>query len=135
MRFILAILASTIVTGCSFYHRPVAIPPDEAAVVDQYKLVRFEGEVASDAERAACAEAGGSISREGMLGWEHCVQTYPDAGQTCTGDADCLGTCRYEGDASQPGARVSGTCQVRDVPFGCYATVEGGRLQHALCVD
>ncbi len=135
MKFLFALFAAITFSGCAWFHAPATPDPEPGAAESSYTHIDVAGEIATPAEHAACGAIGGSIRREGMLGWEHCVQTYPDAGKACSGEADCLGTCRYEGEVAEPGTHVPGTCQVVDVPFSCYATVEDGRLQHALCVD
>lgn len=101
-----------------------------------YQRIEFEGPVATDEERARCAEVGGTIVPSGKLQWENCVQPFADAGQPCTDSADCTGDCRYESEAeAEPGAEVTGTCQVTDARFGCYTVVEGGKIAHTICVD
>lgn len=135
MKFLLPMTALLALAGCAWFHPPATSAPERADPAPAYQTVTVEGEVATAAERAACDAAGGEISREGLLGWEHCVQTYPDAGKTCISHGDCLGTCRYEGPSVAPGSTVEGTCQVRDVAFGCYALVNKGKLEHAICAD
>lgn len=134
MKILLSLAAALALTGCAWFHSPAAEVLDTAPPERAYERVEVADQVATSAERAACERAGGEISREGLLGWEHCVQIYPDAGKVCSDEDDCLGTCRYEGDAP-PGSAVEGVCQTRDVVFGCYAVVDKGVLQHALCVD
>ncbi|MEX1250057.1 MAG: hypothetical protein WEA77_02545 [Hyphomonas sp.] len=135
MKFLLSITALLALAGCAWFHPPSTSAPELAEPAPAYQTVTVGGEVATAAERAACDAAGGVISREGLLGWEHCVQTYPDAGKACIRHDDCLGTCRYEGPPVAPGSTVEGTCQVRDVAFGCYALVDKGKLRHAICAD
>jgi len=134
MRFLLPIFAAVLLSGCMSAAEPEQSAEPESAA---YVRVDVAGQVATDAERAACKAAGGDISREGMLGWEYCVQTYPDAGKVCSGDADCEGTCRADPNnlTIAPGEPATGTCQRVDVPFGCYATIENGKMGHTLCVD
>ncbi|EPX58743.1 hypothetical protein D187_003704 [Cystobacter fuscus DSM 2262] len=65
-----------------------------------------------------------------------CVIPYADAGKACRDGDDCQGSCRYTADGQPPAdAPVTGTCQVSNDPCGCFATVEDGKLQAALCVD
>ncbi|MFN3910426.1 hypothetical protein [Hyphomonas sp.] len=135
MKFLIPAFAALSLAGCALFETPAAPVPEPAEAAASYTPVQVVSEIATPEERAACDAAGGTLGRQGLLGWEQCVQVYPDAGKACTGEADCLGGCRYEGDAAKPGTPVSGTCQVEDVPFGCYASVENGLLQHALCVD
>jgi hypothetical protein len=131
MKHLLPVACALALSACAFLAPPEAPAPQTPA----YQRVDIAGEAATAAERAACAGVGGSISRAGLLGREHCLQTYPDAGKTCSGESDCLGTCRHEPDASAMGKAATGTCQVTDVPFGCYAMVEGGIVSPVLCVD
>ncbi|WP_291208234.1 hypothetical protein [Hyphomonas sp.] len=135
MKFLVPIVAGFAVAGCAWFHPPAAPEVEAVAPAAYYQHVGVAGEVASPAERAACKAAGGEISREGLRGWEHCVQTYPDAGKTCSDHDDCLGTCRYDGPSAPPGSKVTGACQVRDVAFGCYTLVEKGKLGYAICAD
>ena len=131
MKHLLPVACALALSACAFLAPPEAPAPRTPA----YQRVDIAGEAATTAERAACEGVGGSISRAGLLGREHCLQTYPDAGKTCSGESDCLGTCRHEPDASAMGKAATGTCQVTDVPFGCYAMVEGGIVGPVLCVD
>ena len=59
-----------------------------------------------------------------------------DAGTACSGSSDCVGECRYEGEAEPvPQMQVSGTCQATDARFGCYSVVEDGKIAYTICVD
>ncbi len=101
-----------------------------------YIPIRFESQTATADERAACEAAGGEIQQGGLLGGEICVQTFADAGQSCTDSSQCMGLCLAAGDFvvgnSQP---VTGQCKADDNPFGCYQEVENGSPLGALCVD
>lgn len=135
MKFLVPVAAALALAGCAFFQAPEAQAPGNTGAETGYTHIDIAGQRASPEERAACEAAGGRISREGMLGWEHCVQTYPDAGDACSGSDDCLGTCRHSGEQLELGTAAQGTCQIEDVPFGCYAEIEGGKVQPALCVD
>lgn len=101
-----------------------------------YQRIEFEGQKATEAERLACLSAGGTIVPSGKLQWENCVQSFMDAGTACSGSADCIGECRYEGETEPvPDMKVTGTCQATDARFGCYTVVEDGRIAHTICVD
>ena len=101
-----------------------------------HQSIDFAGEKATDDERALCETAGGEVRRDGMAGWERCIQAYDDAGQSCTDSSDCEGRCQIEGEFSDMGKRgVTGRCQATDSPFGCFQTVENGQATAALCVD
>jgi hypothetical protein len=102
----------------------------------EYQRIEFAGQTATEAEREACLAAGGTIVPSGKLQWENCVQPFSDAGAACTGSADCIGDCRYEGEAEPvPDMEVTGTCQATDARFGCHTIVENGKIAHTICVD
>ena len=132
MKILLPAIAALALAGCAFSH-PKAAP--EPAARPAYTRIDIASEIATPAEREACTAAGGNIMRAGLMGREHCIQTYPDAGKACSDEADCIGTCRYEADGSAIGKRAEGTCQVTDDVFGCYATVDKGVVSPVLCVD
>lgn len=85
-------------------------------------------------DQEACKSSGGEVRQEGMLGMYRCVKPYADAGKACRSKSDCEGKCLATDDAA-PDAEVTGVCQTDDSPFGCYAEVEGGKIQQAICVD
>lgn len=134
MKFFAPILAALALTGCSLFLAPAPVAPEQPEAEASYARIDFADQVATPAERATCEAAGGEVSRMGLLGWEHCLQTYPDAGKVCSDAADCLGTCRNT-ENHPPQTKATGTCQVADAPFGCYAMIEGGTVGHTLCVD
>ncbi|MCA8888950.1 MAG: hypothetical protein KDA46_08985 [Parvularculaceae bacterium] len=86
----------------------------------------------------ACADAGGEIRQEGMLGMWRCVTPYPDAGEVCQSASDCAGRCLADDDVTDydaaPG-EMKGVCEADDSPFGCFAEIDAGRRGAALCVD
>lgn len=122
---------------------PAEQPPVEQVAVEPevpaepvYAPIEFAAPQATAEERAACETAGGTIQPSGKLQWENCVQTFADAGKACSGEADCIGECRYEADGEHvPETEVTGTCQTTDARFGCRTVVEGGKIAHTLCVD
>ena len=137
MKIALFCLALLALPACSLFHpagegttaAPETLPP-------AYERIVFAASKATPAEIAACEAAGGAIQPSGKLQWENCVQPFADAGKACSGDADCVGECRYEGAVElPPGAAVTGTCQVTDARFGCNTVVENGKIAHTLCVD
>ncbi|MCA8903102.1 MAG: hypothetical protein KDA53_17830 [Hyphomonas sp.] len=111
--------------------------PDYGSDMPPYERIQFAGENATEAERVRCEAVGGAIERHGLLGWESCVQRYPDAGKACKDSGDCLGKCKL--DLSKPhdgpGEPAQGACQITDSVFGCYATVEDGLEQQTICFD
>lgn len=92
--------------------------------------------VAESPEAAACMARGGTMQRVGRAQSLQCVVAYADAGKRCTDGDQCQGDCRVE-DTPWPaaGAQAAGVCQADSRPFGCYAKIESGRAEAALCVD
>ena len=84
--------------------------------------------------RAACLGKGGSVQVAGMLGAETCVIKYADGGAICLDSATCEGKCLTSADNAMKD-NISGTCQMTDSPFGCYAEVRRSQTGAALCVD
>ncbi len=120
------------VVGTEGVELPTGTPAEHA-----YEAIVFEGPRATDEERVRCEEAGGTVRPAGMMGADHCIQSLADAGQPCQDASDCLGRCvaPMGPDAPAPGAAVTGTCEETDEVFGCTATVEGGVMQPAICID
>ena len=83
----------------------------------------------------ACVARGGTMRRICLRGDLACVETFSDAGKTCTDKKDCQGQCRYSGPSLPIGTTVVGQCQRTTDPCGCFATVANGKLEGALCVD
>ena len=129
--------AIALVAACSALRDYHAANPDFGSSLPPYERIQFASQFATPAERARCEVAGGAIQQAGRLGWQHCVQTFPDAGKACRDSEDCLGECRLPGDAGPvaPGTPVQGICQANDAPFGCYTTVEDGKAGMSICVD
>ena len=127
----------TVVTSCAAIRDFHEANPDFGSTVPPYERIQFAAQFATPAERARCEAAGGSVERMGRARWEHCVQTFADAGKACLSSADCLGECRLPGapGSVEPGTPVQGTCQANDAPFGCYTRVENGKAEQSICVD
>lgn len=140
MRMILAALAF-LAASCAKPGQTPAQPPvasSDVAVANGEGDMTIEERRAkslADIDRAACDGAGGDVRQEGMLGLYRCVKPYADAGKACRDDADCEGQCRFEGDPPAAGSEAGGVCQRDDSPFGCYSTVEDGRITGGICVD
>jgi hypothetical protein len=133
MRTALFCLALVALPACSLFHPGKG---ELSAPAEAYERIEFEGAKATAAERAACTAVGGEVVASGRQQWESCVQIFADADKACAGDGDCLGECRYEGEAElAPDTPVAGTCQVTDARFGCRTAVENGQIAHTLCVD
>lgn len=88
----------------------------------------------SDAEIAACDARGGTVRPVCMMGTPQCVVAYADAGRACRDGDDCQGDCRAE-EMGPYGQAAVGRCQASSDPCGCFANVEDGRIDAALCVD
>lgn len=100
-----------------------------------YAYVPVAGQFATPQERAACEAAGGTIQPAGLAGYESCIQSYADGGQSCSDASDCIGRCMNYGDFADFGDPVTGQCEASDSPFGCAQEVNGGTAEAALCVD
>tara|TARA_R100000935_G_scaffold49368_1_gene74629 strand:- start:1298 stop:1714 length:417 start_codon:yes stop_codon:yes gene_type:complete len=137
IRMIALVLAGAALAGCAYLQDVYADNSGYESGSVPYEKIQFSGEMATATERAECEAVGGRVARDGMRGWEQCIQSFSDAGQACTDNTDCLGQCRLSlgDDMPEAGKPVTGKCQATDSPFGCYATVEDGRATPALCVD
>ncbi|MEO9970227.1 MAG: hypothetical protein ABJG15_10495 [Hyphomonadaceae bacterium] len=133
------IAAAALLGACSNVPTPADVPDTAADAVPAdaapNKPISFEGERATQEERAKCEAANGTVVRAGILGWERCTISYADAGNTCSGSSDCLGDCRLTSFGGETETPLTGTCQINDDPFGCYQTVEGGEPGISICVD
>ena len=75
---------------------------------------------------------------EGLLATPWCVVAYNDAGKDCTSGSDCEGDCRiFEMADLGADGKVHGVCQPNNVPYGCYAQIEDGKIVGGglLCVE
>ena len=129
--------ALAVLGACSAIRDYHAANPDFGSSLPPYERIQFASSQATDAERAECEAAGGTVQQAGRLGWERCIQPFPDAGKACSGSEDCLGECRLAdfGDTPEPGTPAEGVCQADDAPFGCHTVVEDGKVKHSICVD
>lgn len=132
-RFMIGVAAMLLAGACAYVQDLYENDRDYASGAEPYEKVNFAGEIATAEERARCEAAGGVVRRDGMRGWQQCIQAYADAGKACTDSDDCLGQCRA--DLGEAGVTATGTCQANDSPFGCHAVVEDGKVQPAICVD
>jgi hypothetical protein len=99
-------------------------------------------------ETKVCRAQGGYESHA-PFGYPFCQFSYGDAGKACSGKADCQGKCLFDivgtprlfemghkHEGPKPGDVVTGKCQEEHDTFGCYATVEGGKLSNdEACFD
>ena len=129
--------AVSMIAACSALRDYHAANPDFGSPAPPYERIQFASQFATPAERARCEAAGGVVQQAGRLGWQLCVQSFPDAGQACRGSEDCLGECRLAETAGsvETGTPAKGICQASDEPFGCYTRVEDGKATQAICVD
>jgi hypothetical protein len=85
----------------------------------------------TSADARVCRAQGGYESRA-PFGSPFCQFRYSDAGNACSGKADCQGRCLYSLDGQSNEAKVgdvvAGQCEAEHSTFGCYGTVEGGEL-------
>jgi hypothetical protein len=137
LRIILLGAALASVASCSALRDYHAANPDFGSPSVPYERIQFAGSTPTADERAKCEAVGGRIEKVGRLGTEQCIQTYPDAGKTCSDSEDCLGECRIRDDLMdvKPGKPVEGVCQAEDTPFGCHAWVVRGVAGPTICVD
>jgi len=146
MRLLLATLVASLVAACSAPQSspgetPQAAPEGDSAIANdggeaapEPTIEDMRAESLKAIDRPACEAAGGEVRQEGMLGMWRCVKPYADAGAPCSGKADCEGKCLAV-DGAMHGEEAVGACQANDSPFGCYAEVEGGKVQGGICVD
>lgn len=129
--------AIAVVAACGALRDYHAANPDFGSSMPPYERIQFASQFATPAERASCEAAGGVVQQAGRMGWQHCIQTFTDAGKACSGSDDCLGECRLAGEAGSvaSGTPVQGVCQANDAPFGCYTTIEDGKAGQSICVD
>ncbi len=132
MKYLIAAMVSvTILAGCTTGSTSSA---EEAS---KFTPISFATTKATEAEKKACLKAGGEIKKTGRLQAESCVQPYPDAGEVCSDEADCLGWCILEDSVSDPvpGTPAKGVCQPTTDSFGCTTLVNDGKIEGTICVD
>ncbi len=97
----------------------------------------------------ACAAGGGDWRPVCMAQAPACVTPYPDAGETCSDSADCLGDCVADSrvacddngencrtpELPDMGARMTGICQINDDPCGVFTVIEDGVAGVSIAVD
>lgn len=89
----------------------------------------------SRAEAEACVQGGGTVQRDGILQYERCTKRFTDAGKECRDSSDCEGRCLADNPMVKWGAVATGSCEIDDSPFGCWAEIEGGVVVRSMCVD
>jgi len=114
-----------------------ATPPASAGPVS-VKPVMANPQNFDEADQQACSDFGGNYVRAGLAGYYNCFVDYADGGKACSDVSDCQGRCMAKNaQAFDPDAQggQTGTCQLTDSPFGCYAEIVNGVVQPGLCVD
>ncbi|MBA4804854.1 MAG: hypothetical protein H2038_09415 [Brevundimonas sp.] len=138
MKRLVIALAALLAAACQPMPGTPGAPGQEAPAVDEIDTTDVPPavRVPERTEASDCEARGGRMTPQGRMQTLQCVVSYADAGKRCTDGDDCQGDCRVE-DAPFPaaGASAVGRCQADSGRFGCYATVENGRAQAALCVD
>ena len=89
----------------------------------------------SEARRAKCLAAGGTVQVVGMAANEACVRRFADAGKACTDSENCEGKCLVSGPHPPDGMVQTGQCQTTDNGFGCFTELRGGKAVGGICVD
>lgn len=130
----LILIGASLVVACA-----TPEPPPELGPVSMPEMT--DPKNFTEADRDACAAAGGLYERAGMLGWYRCTKSFPDGGKVCRDNDECMGgRCMADGGEmtfNRDGSPkpMTGVCAVNDNPFGCYATIEDGYPTGTLCVD
>ena len=71
-----------------------------------------------------------------------CVKRFADAGKVCRNTSECLGGCVVELGIAENrdkeyvvGQAAEGQCARQSVLGSCVATIDGGKVKQADCVD
>lgn len=133
-----ALAAFPLLAACAAPENADAQNEEEAASDEPKSIEEMREEALANIDQEACAEAGGEVRQEGMMGLPRCVIPYADAGKICSDESDCEGRCLASDDVSDydaaPG-EIQGRCEADDSPFGCYAEIHDGTIEGAICVD
>lgn len=133
LRIILLPLCLLGVAACEHAVEPetdLGTKTDTPTLVEKPKLA--DPQNFNEVDRDACTTFGGTYTRAGLLGAYNCFVDYNDGGTACTDSSQCEGKCISKDLATDP---PTGTCQVDDNPFGCYAELREGLPPGILCVD
>lgn len=129
------VIAAIVLVGCADPQKPDA---PSGTTLGGFTEITFANRTATADERKACEATGGEARPAGKAQFDMCVQTYPDAGKTCSDASDCLGRCVLEvGIDATPerGTLVTGVCEADTDQFGCTPLVNGGVFEGAICID
>ncbi|MFQ3231661.1 hypothetical protein [Reinekea sp.] len=103
--------------------------------VDAAAPKEIEDKNKTNFDALTCESQGGTVENVCMQNQLFCIQSYSDAGKTCTDSSECLGDCRVEGQFIEANTETSGFCSADNNPCGCFQAVEAGIAEYAICVD
>ncbi|WP_444890998.1 hypothetical protein [Microbulbifer sp. DLAB2-AA] len=81
-----------------------------------------------------CIAVGGELRPVCMSGTRMCIVNYSDAGKSCLSSSQCQGECRVS-ESKAGNVFAMGQCSTSNNPCGCWANVELGMVNHAICFD
>jgi len=81
-----------------------------------------------------CVSVGGEFRPVCLSGHEMCIVNYTDAGKSCLSSSQCQGECRVS-ESKAGDVFAVGQCSKSNNPCGCWANVELGMVNHAICSD
>lgn len=95
--------------------------------------VNITGPSVTASQIEACENAGGEVTEtyfsSGLM--KVCKQSYCDAGEVCSDNAQCIGMCLANLDA--PEGETMGVCQSDNLLPDCFAQVENGKRGWTVC--
>ena len=109
-------------------------PAAKSAAVASHPSTRKKTPAAPKTAQA-CAAAGGTWRKVGMLRQELCDMPTHDAGKSCSSSSECESICvaPKDADLTKP---VTGSCYRSFMLLGtCLARVENGKVESAQCTD
>ncbi len=92
-------------------------------------------DASSSINSSTCLHNGGVIKNVCMLGTPACIQTYVDAGKSCSDSSECSGECTITDNFVDVGNETIGFCSVDNDPCGCSQLIVNGKATPALCID
>ena len=110
----------------------------EAPTSEDKTLEDARQEALDNIDREACEKNGGEVRRAGLLGMPRCITPYGDADKECNAKSQCEGRCMAHDsvtDYDAPPGEAIDRCERNNNPFGCYATIDDGKLSPFICVD
>lgn len=94
--------------------------------------------IASDNDKLdekSCVARGGEIREVCMSKTPMCVMIYSDAGNECSDNSECEGSCQTTDVNAHAQPQVFGKCSASNDPCGCFASVKNGRAGRIICRD